>query len=266
MRNVGLKRRNRLRQRQPWWPKWRPWVVIGSQFSAGIMLAVALIALVLSLSRLDPSALKPLERIEVAGDLRQIQPQSILQIARSGTSGFFASDIQEIRMALESEPWIEHATVRRIWPDRLEITVRERIPVARWNESFLVDRWGQVFGPVESARWVHLPHLEGEPGRQVPMMHRYLEVAALLADLGVEVDGLQETARLAWQVSLADGSRILMGRDDDVSRLNQLHVLLPVLGSYQESPLAKIDLRYSRGAAVTWQLADSGVPQAGGRR
>lgn len=170
MRYVGSKRRNRLRQREPWWPKFRPWILIGGQFSAGMVLAVALIGMVLLVSRVDPSALKPLETIEITGELRQIQPESVIHIARSGASGFFASDLQGIRRALESEPWIEHATVRRIWPDRLEVSVRERIPVARWNEALLVDRWGQVFGPVESARWVHLPHLQGEPGRQVPMM------------------------------------------------------------------------------------------------
>lgn len=265
MRSGVVRRRNRLRQRESWWSRWRPWLRIGGQFAAGVLLATALLMLMLLVSRVDPSALKPISRIEVVGDLRQIQPQFVVDIVREQTSGFFTSDLPGIRRSLESEPWVEHATVRRIWPDHLLITARERRPVARWNESFLVDRRGEIFGPVDAGQWRHLPQLEGEPGRQVQLMHRYLEVAALLADVGVEVEGLHETARRAWEISLADGGRILMGRDEDISRLDQLQVLLPVLASYREADLASIDLRYSSGAAVTWQVAGNGLPQIGGK-
>jgi cell division protein FtsQ len=44
-----------------------------------------------------------------------------------------------------------------------------------------------------------------------------------------------------------------MGRDGDLTRLDQLLPVMPVLRERNPAPLARVDMRYARGMAVAWQ-------------
>ncbi len=39
---------------------------------------------------------------------------------------YFATDLSEIKESLERRPWVESAALRRVWPDRLVIDIREK--------------------------------------------------------------------------------------------------------------------------------------------
>ena len=55
-----------------------------------------------------------------------------------------------VRARLEAHPYIAHAAVRREFPGRLEISVRERRPqaIALLDDLYFVDRSGVTFGPL----------------------------------------------------------------------------------------------------------------------
>ena len=56
--------------------------------------------------------------------------------------------------------------LRRQWPHRLEVTVDEHEPLARWNDAGLVSTRGEVF----AADWNgELPQFEGPEGRAAEM-------------------------------------------------------------------------------------------------
>src|SRR5678816_2292351 len=53
--------------------------------------------------------------------------------------------IDELRAALEQVPWVRRAAVRRVWPDRLEVSLEEQVPLARWGAEALVNTYGERF-------------------------------------------------------------------------------------------------------------------------
>jgi len=59
-------------------------------------------------------------------------------------------DLAELRARAEAHPMIRAATVRRVFPDTLEIRVRERRPAAITvlDDLYYVDRRGDTFGPL----------------------------------------------------------------------------------------------------------------------
>jgi len=68
-----------------------------------------------------------------------IEVQGIDQVTRDQVLDVFAGDLEhniftvplaERRSALEQLPWIEHATVMRLLPNRLRVQIVERVPVA----------------------------------------------------------------------------------------------------------------------------------------
>ena len=118
-------------------------------------------------------------------------------------------DSRAARQRLERLPWIERASIERIIPDRLEITVVERAPFAVWlveSRAFLIDRSGKVLTAIARDALPELPRVAGEGAPT--------ESSALNALLASH-QGLLEQIRLAervggrrWRLHLADGGAV----------------------------------------------------------
>jgi len=226
---------------------------VGGRVVLGMVLAGVLALAASALAHLDLDNLQPVQRVELIGDLHHFDYAGLEQLLRAHPRGFFRMDLQDLGAELREFPWVESVQLRRRWPNTLEIHVVEPLPVARWGSDRLLDRHGRIFGPVQADGWHSLPALEGEVGRQVDLMMRYLEVSARLADAGLGVTGIHESPRRAWSIRLEQGGEVLMGRDNDLGRLEQLVALMPILREHNPAALARIDLRYPRGLAVAWQ-------------
>ncbi len=74
--------------------------------------------------------------------------------------------------------------LRRQWPHRLEITVDEHEPLARWNDGALVSTRGEVF-TAESR--TDLPQFEGPEGHASEITERYRTWSDVLRPLSLAV-------------------------------------------------------------------------------
>lgn len=106
-----------------------------------------------------------LETITVVG-LHYTQPDDILAaVGIHQGDPLLAMDPAETRARLENLPWIKHATIERLFPHSLRVTVIERMPIALFQADDgtykLVDPDGKVIaGGYE--RFLHLPVVVGE--------------------------------------------------------------------------------------------------------
>ncbi|CCG09282.1 cell division protein FtsQ/DivIB [Pararhodospirillum photometricum] len=106
-----------------------------------------------------------LAQVSVTGR-RQTDARDVLEAvgAPQGTP-LLAIEPERVRKALEALPWVAEARVERRLPDRLHIALRERTPLALWqnNGQFtVIDSLGTPI-PVDPAAWSHLPLVVG-PG------------------------------------------------------------------------------------------------------
>ncbi len=80
-------------------------------------------------------------------------------------SNLLAIDVGEVKKRLESHVWIERVVVCRDLPNRLLITVRERIPVALINLPeglYYLDRNGVCFAPALPPEDMDFPVISGK--------------------------------------------------------------------------------------------------------
>jgi cell division protein FtsQ len=121
---------------EPVRPWWRPASTFGRVLVAGGAVAV------ISVFAVSVYALRNFlehdARFRIAGT-SNIQATGLSQVSRSEMLPVFGEDIgrniffvplAERRKQLEQIPWIEHATVMRLLPDQIRITVTERKPIA----------------------------------------------------------------------------------------------------------------------------------------
>jgi cell division protein FtsQ len=67
---------------------------------------------------------------------RQVSREAIFAAAGvTDHSSLLFLDVADARAKLEAIPWIAEATVRKLYPDRLQITVTEREPFALWQQQ-----------------------------------------------------------------------------------------------------------------------------------
>jgi len=220
---------------------------------AGALTALALLVLATAaLLMLMRSPLFPLRTVELRGSLTHTTRAEVEQALRGRVDGnFFAVDLAEPRAALERLPWVRRVQVRRVWPDVLEVTLEEHVALARWGDTGLVNQQGELFDG-RGAR--DLPLLAGPAGTEAELARRYQRYSELLAPLGSPLERLILSPRYAWQLRLADGLVIELGRDapnDPVdTRLARLvAVYAQTLGRISRTH-EYVDLRYPNGFAL----------------
>src|SRR5262245_53452197 len=74
--------------------------------------------------------------VVVTGPLSRANAAHIESVIRGELTGtFFTMDLARARAALARVPWIRDVALRRQWPHRLEVTVEEHTPLARFNDG-----------------------------------------------------------------------------------------------------------------------------------
>ena len=213
----------------------------------GIAVFVFVIAAALAVAR---SPLYPVTVVELTHPLGKTTREELERALRGRLGGnFFALAPDDIRAALEAMPWVRRASVRRVWPDRLQVALEERIALARWGEHALLDVHGERFsGSSESP----LPLFIGPWGSEREVALRYAIFAEALAPLGARLERLVLTPRYAWRLTLDSGLEIMLGRDVDgaSARLARFVEAYPATLGRMARRHEYVDLRYPNGFAL----------------
>ena len=170
--------------------------------------------------------------------------------------GYFAIDVGRMRSDLEALPWVERAQVRQSWPNRLEITIHEHVPRARWGDDELLSYTGERFRPTAESIPKGLPRLSGPPDSEHRVMTQYQQFSDLLKIAGLDIRAVSVDIRGAWRVTLDNGLKMLLGRERMEKRLWRVARVYPVVVKPRVDDIERVDLRYSNGFAISWRNAD----------
>ena len=223
--------------------------------AANTLLGVALVLFGYAGARaLLRSPLFPLREIVVESPLQKAARDEIEGAVEGVGGNFFALDLGAVRAKLEQVPWVRRVDVRRVWPDRLAVRIEEHVAFARWGDTGLVNTFGEPFSaPIDKDSAARMPLFAGPAGSEAELTQRYRRFAQLLAPLEDAPERVVLTTRHAWQLRLASGMDIELGRDGAEGVEDRLARFVAV---YPESlgKLARkyehVDLRYPNGFAL----------------
>jgi cell division protein FtsQ len=187
--------------------------------------------------------------------LRPLQQQLAGQLRHDRSSSFFRVNLDHVREVAESVPWVRHARVRRVWPNRLEIRVEEHEALALWDDGRIVNTYGELFSAnlAEAEENGALPEFSGPAGTERAVVSRYAELRRLLKPLDVEPVALKLSTRQAWETQLSDGSKLLMGREQGIpieERVRRWVAAYPEAKAKINGRAQSVDLRYPNGFAL----------------
>jgi len=202
--------------------------------------------------------------------LRSVRVESLYDIElkrvneltlRAGVIGkfqgnFFTTNLEQVRTAFESVPWVRRATVRREWPDQLIVSIEEHEPLGTWGEDGrLLSVKGDVFtANLAEAEEDHpLPAFDGPEGSEKDVLTRFGQLRAWFAPVKLVPESLSLSSRYAWTVTLDNGMQVALGREVDHNtmreRVQRLVKIYPQLAA-RVPDIQTIDMRYQNGLAL----------------
>ena len=222
------------------------WRLAGAVAGAAAGLGLVALLLVLALDR-------PVQRVLVEGSFQRVSPPEIeAAVAEVARGGLARVDLDEVRTRIERIDWVDHAVVQRRWPDALRVMVVEQVAAARWNDTGLLNARGELF--LRNARYVppELPLLEGPDGSEGMVAQLYLDTQGRLLEAGVRLTGVRLDERGAWELDLANGVKVRLGRLAVTDRLDRFIRLASPLVAKRAAEIGYVDMRYTNGFSVGW--------------
>lgn len=188
----------------------------------------------------------PVRHVVVVGANHADTRQEIRPVLAKLSGGLFSIDLDAAKQDLETLPWVRSATVRRVWPGSLDVSLEEHVPAAAWNGLAVIDVHGEVF-PVRP--WKSLPSFFAPEGMEKEVIQRYGDFAAALAHGGWKIAEIRVDPRYAWQLMLTDGVTIELGRERLEERLRRFVTFFP-LAQDRMADISRVDMRYPNGFAA----------------
>ena len=199
----------------------------------------------------------PVTSLVVSGEMPYTQKQEVIEAIESVPLGnFFKVSVNDVQSRVQELPWVYSVSVRKQWPNELKVYVVDQKPVAIWNGEFFINEFGVAFqADIERLRQP-LPSFYGPEGSEIVALDNYRDLTTLLEYVALTIDEMVLSERYSWQLTLSDGVRLHLGREERVERIQRFMDVYPEIKDKQESKLVDyIDLRYDTGVAVGWKLA-----------
>ena len=192
--------------------------------------------------------------VAVAGEGHLSRDEILAAAGVNGRASLLFFDVADARARLLTNPWIAEATVQRLLPDRLEISVSERAAFALWQRAgrvTVIAGDGTVLEPYVLRRYADLPLVVG-----IGAETRAREFLAMLdrrPELRANVRACVLVAERRWNLRLKNGVDVRLPEFDVEQALDQLAALERDTG-LSNRDITVIDLRFAD--RITVRLSD----------
>jgi cell division protein FtsQ len=177
----------------------------------------------------------------------------------TGATSLVFLDVEDAREQLKRNPWIADATLLKLYPRELQITIKEREPFALWQKhghvTVIADD-GIVLEPYVAPQLLHLPLVVGDgAGAKAKELLGFIDRHPSLRDF---VYASILVAERRWNLRLKNGIEVLLPETAAGAAIEKL-VALDAVKNLITRDVVLIDLRLPD--RVTVRLSD-GAAQA----
>lgn len=227
-----------------------PKIRIGRIVAPIVAMGIIVATYQLTMTMLD----RTISSIEISGPFQRVTALQIEEaISGEIDAGFVGANLDAMQDRIVALPWIDQARVARRWPSRISITVTEQVPAAIWGERGLLNTRGELF--VNEARHIpaELPRLSGPDDRSADVARRYLAVRDQLIPVGLDLRRVRLDARGSWEMTLANGIEVRLGRRDVPDRTDLFLDVVANIITGRAADIDYVDMRYGNGFTIGWK-------------
>ena len=204
-----------------------------------------------------------ISEVALAGEHEVDRGEILTLVGITDHSSLLFLDASRGRARLLTNPWIAEATVLKLYPDRLRIEIKERLPFALWQKDgrvSLIAADGTVLEATAPSRFGNLPLVVGKGAEQ--NAQNFLGLVARYPTIAHATNASVLVAERRWTLHLKGGVEILLPEREaeqalvtllDLDRTNKL-LTRDIVAIDLRLP-DRVTVRQSDGAAATREQA-----------
>ena len=181
--------------------------------------------------------------VRISGHVETSEIDILGRLELDGWTSLVGFDADTARTRIAAMPWVRSASVRKIYPDAIEVEITEKKPFAIWqrgSDLTLIERDGAEIAPYRSDRYAMLPLVVGAgAAERAQAIVRKLAVHPALA---ARVKGYVRVADRRWDLRLANGVAVKLPENGEERALAELAALEQAYGLL-ERDIAAVDMR-----------------------
>lgn len=163
------------------------------------------------------------DEVKITGHTETSEIDILDRLGLDGWTSLVGFDADAARTRIAELPWVEGASVRKVYPDMLEVHVEERKPFAIWQhgrELSIVGETGNTIAPYSGGRHSVLPLIIGVGAPQHAAV--FINKIKSYPELSARVKGYIRVAERRWDLRLENGLTVKLpeaGEDQAIASL-----------------------------------------------
>jgi len=190
----------------------------------------------------------PINEIQIKNQYEKVDSLQVDLIIQQYLRGnFFGLDLNLTRNVFKKLPWVREVSVRRIWPDKIEISIEEHQVIARWGNVGLVNDKGEFFN---AAYQDDVPYFWGPKNFVSEITQKYFEINKILSKELMQIGTISMSDRLSWEIQTDNNIKIVLGRKDILKKITNFVEHYQTVLTEINNRIEYVDMRYKNGFAI----------------
>ena len=190
-----------------------------------------------------------ISHVSVSGAVELTEQEVVNLSGVTSANSLAFLDATAVQDKLLSDPLIAEAEVRKLFPNRLSIQIKERTPFALWQKDgnlHLVSQDGAIIDEMKDDRFTRLPHVVGIGANA--RAGEYIALLAAAGDLAPKIRAGVLVSERRWNLKLANGIDIKLPETNADTALKEL-ARLDREAQVLDKAILSVDLRLPGRAA-----------------
>jgi cell division protein FtsQ len=156
------------------------------------------------------------DQVRVIGHKQTSEIDILDRLELDGWTSLVGFNAEAARERVASLPWVEVASVRKVYPDGIEVQIKEREPFAIWqhgNELSVIEKDGKVIVPFTGGSLSGLPQVIGVGAAE--NAQAFLAKVAAHPALAPRVKAYVRVAERRWDLRLNNGMTVKLPEDGE---------------------------------------------------
>lgn len=162
-----------------------------------------------------------------------------------------------IKNKLKEFTFTKKIKVQKQWPDKLLIHIINTIPIAYWNNKYILDKKEIISHIIKKKQSINnIPYFYGPQNSEKEILKSYDKIKNTLKKNNIILKSITITPYHSWKLLIENNIEITLGKINNIIQLKRLMMIWKTL-KYEEKIKRKkityIDLRYESGIAIVWK-------------
>jgi cell division protein FtsQ len=185
------------------------------------------------------------DQVRVVGHRETSEIDILEKLDLTGWTSLIGFEVDGARERVAALPWVEVASVRKVYPETLEIRITEREPFAIWQHDgqlSIIGRQGNVIVPYTGGRHAGLPLVVGSGAGE--RAAGFIAGMAEFPELASRVKGYVLVGGRRWDLRLDNGMTVKLPEANVQGAVAELLRVERETGIFNRQ-VAEIDLRFA---------------------